>query len=66
MDGVVIPDLASLDIKADIFAEGALASRSRVFQQQTEQAKLKTRLVQFFREFERLANQSQGVSDFEI
>lgn len=51
MEGVVVPDLASLDIKADIFSEGALASRSRVFQQQTEQVRLKTRLVQFFREF---------------
>jgi hypothetical protein len=51
MDGVVIPDLTSLDIKADIFAEGTMTSRSRVFQQQAEQVKLKTRLVQFFREF---------------
>jgi hypothetical protein len=63
MDGVVIPDVGSFDINADIFAENALSSRSRVFQQQSEAGKYKTRLVQLFREFERLSKQTHGITD---
>ena len=32
----------------------------------TENQKYQTGLVQFFREFERLANQSQGITEFEV
>lgn len=65
-EGVTFPDVGNFDIKSDVFSEGTLASRSRVFQQQTDGQKYKTRLVQFFREFERLVNQSQGITDFEL
>lgn len=66
MEGVVIPEVGSFDIKSDIFNESALASRSRIYQQQPEASKYRTRLVQVFREFERLVGQSQAITDFEI
>lgn len=47
MEGVVLPDVGSLDIKIDVLGEGAL-SRSR-YQQQSETSKYKSRLVQLFR-----------------
>lgn len=49
-EGVTFPDVGNFDIKSDVFSEGTLTSRSRVFQQQTEGQRYKTRLVQFFRE----------------
>ena len=33
MEGVVIPEIGSFDIKADVFSENTLASRSRSYQQ---------------------------------
>ena len=66
MDGVTLLDVGNFDIKSDVFSDGSLTMRSRVYQQQTETQKYKTRLVQFFREFERLSNQSQGITDFEV
>lgn len=66
MDGVVIPELGSFEIKPDAFGENLLASRSKVYQQQPEPVRYKTRLVQFFREFERLLNQVHGITDFEV
>lgn len=66
LDGVTLVDIGNFDIKSDVFSDGSLTTRSRVYQQQTETLKYKTRLVQFFREFERLSNQSQGITDFEI
>jgi hypothetical protein len=65
-EGVTIPEVGNFDIKSDVFSEGMLSSRSRVYQQQTEAQKFKIRLAQFFREFERLSNQSQGITDFEV
>lgn len=61
-----IPEVGNFDIKSDVFSESLLASRSRVYQQQPEGLRYKTRLVQFFREFERLVGQSQGITDFEV
>ena len=58
--------MGNFDIKSDIFSDGTLTSRSRVYQQQAEGQKYRVRLAQFFREFERLANQSQGITDFEV
>ena len=49
MDGVVIPEIGSFDIKSDVFSEHSLSSRSRVYQQMPELSKNKTKLVQFFR-----------------
>ena len=51
MDGVIIPDVGSFDIKSDVFSENSLSSRSRVYQQMPEVSKNKAKLVQFFREF---------------
>ncbi len=47
----MIPDVGNFDIKSDVLSENTLNSRSKVYQQQTEGQKYKTRLVQFFREF---------------
>lgn len=66
MDGVIIPDVGSFDVKSDVFSENSLSSRSRVYQQIPEVAKNKAKLVQFFREFERLVNQQEGFTDFEV
>lgn len=66
MDGVILADFGNFDIKSDVISDGSLTMRSRVYQQQTETQKYKARLVQFFREFERLSNQSQGITDFEV
>ena len=66
MDGVIIPDVGSFDVKSDVFSENSLSSRSRVYQQMPEVAKNKAKLVQFFREFERLVNQQEGFTDFEV
>lgn len=65
-EGVAFPEVGSFDIKAEVFSEATLSSRSRVYQQQPEGQRYKTRLVQFFREFERLVSQSQGITDFEV
>lgn len=66
MDGVILADFGNFDIKSDVISDGSLTMRSRVYQQQTETQKYKARLGQFFREFERLSNQSQGITDFEV
>lgn len=50
-EGVTIPEVGNFDIKSDIFSDGSLTSRSRIYQQQTEGQKYKVRLAQFFREF---------------
>ena len=66
MDGVVIPEVGYFDIKVDALNEKTLASRSKVLQQQTDGSKYRTRIIQMFREFERMMNQSQGFTDFEV
>lgn len=70
-EGVNIPiDVGNFDIKADVFSEKTMGSRSRVYQQQTDGQKYKTKLVQLFRELERLTTQAvqggQGPTDADI
>jgi hypothetical protein len=69
-DGVNIPEVAevgNIDIRAETFTSGAgLANRSRVLQQMPDLQKYRVKLVQFFREFERLGSQQQGFTDFEV
>ena len=62
MNGVEIPDVGNFDIKIDVFSE----SRSKVSQGMTEIAKNKTRIIQLFREFERLVKQQDGFTDVEV
>jgi hypothetical protein len=43
--------VGNFDIRSEVFSEGTLTARSRVYQQQTEGQRYKIRLAQFFREF---------------
>lgn len=62
---MVFPDVGNFDIKPDLLNGGSSSiSRARTFDQKTDNQKYRTKLVQFFREFERLSNQSQGIVDF--
>lgn len=64
-EGVNFPDVGSFDIKADILAKDGAASRSKGYQNQPQNQKNRTQLIQLFREFER-ANTQDGISDADI
>ena len=66
LNGVTFPEVGSFAIKADTFSENNLASRSRVSQQMPESVSNRTKLVQLFRQFERLNNQQEGFTNFEV
>lgn len=65
LEGVTFPDVGSFDIKADILTKDGAASRSKGFQNQSQNQKTKTQLIQMFREFERFNNQD-GINDADV
>lgn len=62
MDGVTFPDVGSFEIKADVLTKDGAASRSKGFQNLSQNQKSKAQLIQMFREFERFNNQD-GIAD---
>lgn len=63
--GIQIPNIGSLEIRAEnLTSEGAM-SRTSAYQQLPETKKNKVQLVQLFRQFERI-NSAEGVSTEEI
>ena len=54
MDGVIFPDMGNFDIKPDMLTRDGSQSRSQTFSSSSDSQKTKTKLVQVFREFERL------------
>ena len=65
LEGVIIPEIGSFEIKADLLTKDGALSRSKSYQSLPENQKYRTQLIQLFREFERVNNQ-QGISDAEI
>ena len=64
-EGVVLPEIGSFDIKADALTREGAMSRSSGYQNLPQGQKLKTQVIQLFRELERVNNQS-GMSDNEV
>ena len=65
LEGVIIPEIGSFEIKADLLTKDGALSRSKSYQSLPENQKYRTQLIQLFREFER-ANNQQGITDAEI
>ena len=65
LEGVNFSEVGSFDIKADILTKDGASSRSKGYQNLSQQQKYKAQLVQLFREFERLNNQ-EGITDADI
>ena len=65
LEGVIIPEIGSFEIKADLLTKDGALSRSKSYQSLPENQKYRTQLIQLFREFERVNNQ-QGITDAEI
>lgn len=57
MEGVNINEIGGFEIKADTLTKDGAQSRSRAFSESTDDQKLKTKVIQLFREFERLFGQ---------
>jgi len=51
MEGVQMPEVGSYDIRADQLTRGGSVARTRSYENQSESERLKTKLVQMFREF---------------
>lgn len=66
MEGVNIPDIGSFDIRGDALIRDGAQGRSQTYSQGSESQKLKTKVVQMFREFERLFQQGQETSKDQI
>lgn len=49
MEGVVIPEVGSFEIKGDLLAKDGAQSRSQSYSSSSEGQKLKTKVVQLFR-----------------
>jgi hypothetical protein len=56
LEGVTFPEVGSFEIKADLLAKDGAISRSKSYQNLPENQKYKTKLIQLFREFEKLHN----------
>ena len=54
LEGVIFPEAGSFEIKADVLTKDGALSRSRGYQNLPQEQKNKTKLIQLFREFERL------------
>lgn len=54
MEGVIIPEIGSFEVKGDLLAKDGAQSRSHTYSSSPDSQKLKTKVVQLFREFERL------------
>jgi hypothetical protein len=62
---LTLPNIGSLDIRADLLtAEGAVG-RTTAYQQLPEGKKNKSQLIQFFRQFEKI-NNTEGITVDEI
>lgn len=57
LEGVNIPEVGGFEIKADTLTKDGAQSRSRIHSESTEDQKLKTKVIQMFREFERSIGQ---------
>lgn len=57
LEGVNIPEVGGFEIRADTLTKDGAQSRSRIHSESTEDQKLKTKVIQMFREFERSIGQ---------
>ncbi len=64
-EGVAFPEAGSFEIRADVLTKEGALSRSKGFQNLPENQKHKTKLIQLFREFERV-NTQDGINDADI
>lgn len=64
-EGVTFPEAGSFEIKADVLTKEGALSRSKGYQNMSQNQKYKTQLIQLFRQFERV-NTQDGISDEEI
>lgn len=62
LEGVIFPDVGSFEIKAELLTQDGALSRSRMYNDSPDNQKLKTRLIQMFRELERLCHNSQHLA----
>lgn len=62
MEGVVIPEVGSFEIKGDLLSKDGAQSRSHTYSNSSDSQKLRTKVVQMFREFERLFSKQ----DFQV
>ena len=62
LEGVTFPDVGSFEIRADVLTKDGATSRSKNFQNLSQNQKSKAQLIQMFREFERFNNQD-GITD---
>lgn len=63
--GIQLPNIGSLDIKAEALTNEGAMSRSSAYQQLPENKRNKIQLVQLFRQFEKV-NSAEGISTEEI
>lgn len=49
MEGVVIPEVGSFEVKSDLLAKDGAQSRSHTYTSSSDSQKLKTKVVQMFR-----------------
>ena len=64
-EGVTFPEAGSFEIRADVLTKEGALSRSKGYQNMSQNQKYKTQLIQLFREFERV-NSQDGITDAEI
>lgn len=57
LEGVNIPEVGGFEIRADTLTKDGAQSRSRTHSDSAEDQKLKTKVIQMFREFERIFGQ---------
>ena len=62
----MIPDVGSLEIRGDALTKEGAQGRSQTYSQSSDGQRLKTKVVQMFREFERLFQQNQEISKEQI
>lgn len=63
--GIQLPNIGSLEIKAESLTNEGALSRSSTYQQLPENKKNKIQLIQLFRQFEKV-NSTEGISTEEI
>jgi hypothetical protein len=63
--GIQLPNIGSLDIRADSLTVEGATSRTSSYQNLPQNKKNKTQLISFFRQLEKI-NNSEGISDEEI
>lgn len=61
-----MPEIGSYDIRVDQLTRDRSVPRTRSYENQSENDRVKTRMIQMFREFERLANNPEGISAVQI